>query len=71
MKGRCSRYLLAEEGGREGECASVQQGDSGRLIALDREGLINNLRDAGIIPLGRYPETKETSRVESRVRAWR
>lgn len=43
----------------------------GRLIALDREGLINNLRDAGIIPLGRYPETKETSRVESRVRAWR
>lgn len=42
-----------------------------RLIALDREGLINNLRDAGIIPLGRYPETKETSGVESRVRAWR
>lgn len=65
--------ISSRGGGREGGrvCERATTRGLGRLIALDREGLINNLRDAGIIPLGRYPETKETSRVESRVRAWR
>lgn len=52
-------FAVSSRGGGEGNVRVCNKGTR-RLIALDREGLINNLRDAGIIPPGRYPETKET-----------